>query len=77
MNIDVSGMRVVYDLQQVPGQRVTSLTIRCLECEVPTYLPVEEEEIYNVLIGTFLIKGGDGYDVITNNLKKHIELSKF
>ena len=69
-------MRVVYDLQQVPGQRVTSLTVRCLECEVPTYFPVEEEEIYHVLLNTFVIKGGDGYDVISNNVEEHIELSK-
>ena len=67
----------MYNLHQAPGGRVVSLNIRCLRCLVPTYSPVEKEEVYNLLINDWLIKGGDGYDVIKNNVIEHIELSKY
>ena len=67
----------MYNLQKQPGSRVASLEIRCLRCHVPAYSPVELEEVYNVLLGDWLIKAGDGYDVIKNNIIEHIKLSKF
>ena len=70
-----SGARVVYNLQNQPGNRVVSLDVRCLKCQVPTYSPIEMEEVYDVLLNDWLIKAGDGYEMIKDNIIEHIELS--
>ena len=71
----LSGARVVYNLQKRPGSRVVSLDVRCLKCHVPTYSPIEMEEVYDLLLADWLITAGDGYDMFKDNIIEHIELS--
>ncbi|WAR07537.1 5NTD-like protein [Mya arenaria] len=59
--LQFSGLKVTYDLQQPAMRRVHDVQVRCLTCAVPSYSPLQDEVIYNVLLPTYLIKGGDGY----------------
>ncbi|XP_045195357.2 snake venom 5'-nucleotidase-like [Mercenaria mercenaria] len=71
----MSGAHVVYDLSKPSGSRVVSLEVRCLKCIVPKYEPVDDEEIYNILMMDFTIKGGDGFTMIRDNLVGHVQMN--
>lgn len=71
------GIKVTYDLCKPSGSRVVSLYTRCGNCWIPTYKPLNDNKVYTVIALNFLINGGDGYSVVTDNLIKHIEYSKF
>ena len=76
-NLSCAGLRVQYDISKDPGSRVVSLEARCLRCQVPTYSSVEDEEVYNVLANSFIIGGGDKYDVIKDNVIDKVQLCEY
>ncbi|WAR07544.1 5NTD-like protein [Mya arenaria] len=59
--LQFTGLKVTYDLRQTVMRRVHDVHVRCLTCAVPSYSPLHDDVIYNVLLPTFLIEGGDGY----------------
>ena len=65
------GIQVFYDLAQPRGKRVIELLARCNHCRVPDYFPVVHDEIYEVAMSSFLASGGDGYEIIKNNIIEH------
>ncbi|CAL8395267.1 unnamed protein product [Arctogadus glacialis] len=69
--LQVSGIRVVYDLSRPPGQRVRSLRVLCTECRVPRYEPVDEGALYRVVLPSYLVGGGDGFSMIRDENVKH------
>uniref|UniRef100_A0A194AS98 Snake venom 5'-nucleotidase n=1 Tax=Micrurus tener TaxID=1114301 RepID=A0A194AS98_9SAUR len=69
--LQVSGIKVLYDLSQKPGKRVVSLNVLCTECRVPTYVPLQMEKTYKVLLPSFLAAGGDGYYMLKGNSSNH------
>nr|XP_060608972.1 5'-nucleotidase [Anolis sagrei ordinatus] len=69
--LQVSGIRVVYDLSRKPRNRVISLKVLCTECRVPVYVPVEMEKTYKVLLPSFLAGGGDGYSMLQGSSNNH------
>ncbi|XP_026581084.1 snake venom 5'-nucleotidase-like [Pseudonaja textilis] len=69
--LQVSGIKVVYDLSQKPGERVVSLNVLCTECRVPAYVPLEMEKTYKVLLPSFLAAGGDGYYMLKGDSSNH------
>lgn len=69
--LQVSGIRVVYDLSNKPGNRVTKLEILCTDCRVPKYMPLEMDKIYKVVISSYIAQGGDGFTVLRDEKLKH------
>uniref|UniRef100_G1KR52 Snake venom 5'-nucleotidase n=2 Tax=Anolis carolinensis TaxID=28377 RepID=G1KR52_ANOCA len=69
--LQVSGIRVVYDLSRKPSNRVISLKVLCTECRVPVYVPIEMEKTYKVLLPSFLAGGGDGYYMLQGRSNNH------
>ncbi|XP_007427924.1 5'-nucleotidase [Python bivittatus] len=69
--LQVSGVKVVYDLSQRPGSRVVSLKVLCTDCRVPVYVPLEMEKTYKVLLPSFLAAGGDGYHMLKGGPSNH------
>ena len=63
-----SGFQVTYDVTQEIGQRVMSAKVRCHDCTVPSFIALDMEEEYNVLITSFMASGGDGYSMIPENV---------
>lgn len=59
--LQVSGVKVSYDLRQNVGQRVRTLSV--LRPEIWDYCPLNDSAIYKVVINSFLEKGGDGYSM--------------
>ncbi|KAJ2954876.1 hypothetical protein O0L34_g3197 [Tuta absoluta] len=65
--LQVSGIRVVYDGARAANERVVNVTIRCIECEVPRYEPLQLNKYYKVVSQSFLGDGGDGFSMISEN----------
>ncbi|XP_064630931.1 snake venom 5'-nucleotidase-like [Lineus longissimus] len=71
--LQVSGLIVTYDLARPIGARVVSVKARCGDCEMPSFSPLEDEKVYQLVAPTFIIEGGDGYGMIKPNLiSRHI-----
>ncbi|XP_049267420.1 snake venom 5'-nucleotidase-like [Rhipicephalus sanguineus] len=64
--LQVSGVRVVYNLTMPPNSRVVSVHILCTNCTVPVYKPLEECEVYRVVTTDFVARGGDGFQKAKN-----------
>lgn len=69
--LQISGMKVTYDITKPSGQRVVSLLVKCTKCRVPRFIPVNESEIYSVITPAYLANGGDGYLVIKEKAVRH------
>nr|XP_003474789.1 LOW QUALITY PROTEIN: 5'-nucleotidase [Cavia porcellus] len=69
--LQVGGIHVVYDLSQKPGNRVVQLHVLCTKCRVPTYEPLQMDGIYKVILPSYLANGGDGFQMIKDELLKH------
>lgn len=67
----LSGIRVEYDLSKPVNQRVVSLLMRCTECRVPKFEPLDPQKTYTVVMTSFMVGGGDGYSMIQDELLKH------
>jgi 5'-nucleotidase len=63
---------VTFDMNQPVMNRVSSAAVRCAECRVPKYEPLDPEKWYRVALCSFLVTGGDGYAVIANNARNHV-----
>lgn len=64
--LQVSGLRVVYDMTKEANKRIVQLDVLCRICDrsVPKYEPIDEEEFYRVSMPEFLALGGDGFTMI-------------
>lgn len=72
--LQMSGLRVVYDLTRPIGSRVIDVKVRCAYCFIPAYEPIDLHKSYRIITTSFLINGGDGHHVIKEKgFKKRIE----
>lgn len=60
-----------YDISRPVNQRVVSLSVLCTKCRVPKYEPLDPEEIYTVVMPSYIVSGGDGFSMIKDELLKH------
>lgn len=60
--LQVSGLKIVYNFNNAVGHRVISAQALCTECSVPSYKNVNETALYNIIIPSFLLEGGDGFN---------------
>lgn len=65
----IIGFQIVYNLSQPLGSRVESLKVRCNECRVPVYEDIILDKTYRLILNSFLKDGGDGFEVLHENLK--------
>ncbi|KPJ20777.1 5'-nucleotidase [Papilio xuthus] len=65
--LQVAGMRVVYNASSEVGSRVVSAHIRCIECDIPRYLPLDVNKTYRVLTQSYIGDGGGGYTMLSEN----------
>ncbi|XP_055533444.1 apyrase-like [Wyeomyia smithii] len=61
--LQVSGLRVVYNVTNPVGQRVLSVEVLCSECMIPKYEPLDALKYYQVVTNSFIAGGGDGFTI--------------
>lgn len=71
--LQMSGIKAVYDYNMEDGKRVVSVEARCVECEIPEYLPLDLNKMYNILVPEFLLNGGDGYEFPTGTESQRLQ----
>lgn len=71
----VTGIQVAYDLSRPPQQRVVSALVRCGDCLIPKYYPLDRNKLYEVLVSSFLADGGDNYAML-KSIKERKDLCK-
>ena len=71
------GIKVTYDLSRKAGDRVVSVQVVCTECEVPSFSPLQPENIYKIILSSFFINGGDGYTMIKANMLERLNYGMF
>ncbi|XP_075747621.1 snake venom 5'-nucleotidase isoform X1 [Rhipicephalus microplus] len=64
--LQVSGIKVVYNLTSPPNKRVRSVHILCTNCTVPVYKRLEDCDVYRVVTTDFVARGGDGFKKAEN-----------
>lgn len=69
--ISLLGIHVVYDISRKPWDRVVQLKVLCTKCRVPIYEPLEMDKVYKVVLPSYLVNGGDGFQMIKDELLKH------
>ncbi|XP_060656295.1 protein 5NUC-like isoform X1 [Drosophila nasuta] len=71
--LQFAGLIIEYDYDMEEGHRVVSALVRCAECAVPTYSPLNETALYKVIVNEFILNGGDGYN-LTEPIDPYTEL---
>ncbi|XP_043287482.1 protein 5NUC-like [Venturia canescens] len=71
--LQVSGLRVKYDLMQSPGSKVLYTEVRCTICDIPSFSEINIEANYTILLTGYLARGGDGFNVFKKSLVSHTE----
>ncbi|XP_068087209.1 5'-nucleotidase [Hyperolius riggenbachi] len=69
--LQVGGIRVVYNVDKDPWDRVISLEAMCTKCRVPKYVPVEKDQVYKVVLPGYIAEGGDGFSMLKNESLRH------
>lgn len=69
--VSLLGIHVVYDISRKPWDRVVQLKVLCTKCRVPIYEPLEMDKVYKVTLPSYLVNGGDGFQMIKDELLKH------
>lgn len=66
--IQVSGIRVVYDVSRPIGQRVVKADLLCNACRVPKYEPLDVTKYYRMVVPSFLANGNvDAWAMVRDN----------
>ncbi|XP_025204380.1 protein 5NUC-like, partial [Melanaphis sacchari] len=72
--LQVSGVLIEYNLANSPGHRVSSLLIRCSDCNVPKFEPLQLTANYTIIMNSYIADGGDNFKSFKNRLEKYKEL---
>ncbi|XP_070387994.1 snake venom 5'-nucleotidase-like isoform X2 [Dermacentor albipictus] len=64
--LQVSGIRVTYNVGYPRNCRVVSLQVLCRKCMVPRYEEVSDTGVYRIVTTDYIARGGDGYNKATN-----------
>lgn len=71
------GIHVTYDMKKAVGSRVQSVMIRCSNCKVPSYEPLNPNTQYVIITSTYVAGGGDQYEMIRKGIINMVDLSKY
>lgn len=72
MKYFLTGVRIVYNLRKPEGEQIDSILIRCQNCTIPKYEPLDMEKYYKLAVPSYLSSGGDKYIMLKENLKNLI-----
>lgn len=73
--LQMSGVQVVYDMNQPTGKRVVEAKVLCALCQVPTLENIEPSKLYKVIMQDFLADGGDGFTMFEGkSIRKYATL---
>lgn len=69
--MQVSGIKVVYNMTAPINSRILTLDVLCRVCDVPKYDPINSEEWYRIVMPSFIALNGDNFAMIRDNRRNH------
>ncbi|XP_062858530.1 5'-nucleotidase [Trichomycterus rosablanca] len=69
--LQVSGIKLEFDLSKPSGKRVNKASVLCTECRVPRYEPLDPNKVYNLVMPSYIADGGDNFTMIKEEKLKH------
>lgn len=69
--LQVSGLRILFDLSKPRNERVVSVFVRCASCLIPTYAPLRRTAVYKIVLSSYLARGGPGLAVLRDKKLSH------
>ncbi|XP_059222623.1 apyrase-like isoform X4 [Stomoxys calcitrans] len=67
--LQVSGLKITYNVTQAVGSRIQELAVRCTNCLIPRYKELEMDSVYRVVVMEYLANGKNGFNLIKDNAK--------
>lgn len=67
--LQVSGLKVVYDITRERGDRVSAVKALCSNCTLPIYEKLNLTKIYGMVVDHFQYNDGDGYTMFKVSLE--------
>ncbi len=62
--LQVSGLRIEYDMSQPIGRRLQKVRVRCGDCLVPQYEDIDLSKTYSIAMTDYIAFGGSNYSMI-------------
>lgn len=62
--LQISGLRVTYNVSKPTLHRVQHVEALCAACEVPSYAPLDASGTYRIVVSEFMQTGGDGFGML-------------
>ncbi|KFB38840.1 AGAP003629-PA-like protein [Anopheles sinensis] len=75
--LQLAGVHVVYNLSRPPLERVADVEVRCAQCKVPRYAPLQDDALYRVIVSQFLYQGGDGYAMFADTEHEQLPYGEY
>lgn len=69
--MQVSGLKIVYNITRPVQGRVLSVHVLCQKCLQPHYEPLHTDKFYRVIAQSFLAQGGDNFRMISDNKRNY------
>lgn len=61
--LQMSGIQVEFNLHKKTGERLVDARVLCGDCDVPEYSPIVDTKMYKIVVTSFLVEGGDGFEM--------------
>ena len=71
-SMQVSGIKLLFDLTRPVGKRLLRADIPCKTCSEELQ-PLMDDEVYKVVMTEYLANGGDGYSNIAEKKERHLQ----
>lgn len=68
--LQVAGVHVEYDFNKQKGSRIRRVYLRCHNCKIPQYFPLEDDRTYRIITTRHVTIGVDGHYGISDNMQK-------
>lgn len=72
--LQMSGIRVSYNMQNPISQRVVFVEVKCIDCKIPQYEKLDMDKEYRVIMSSFVFSGGDGFEMFKVNVNQYFLL---
>ncbi|XP_069361107.1 uncharacterized protein [Maniola hyperantus] len=71
--LQLSGIRLVYDLEKERGSRLSSAVVRCWDCSIPEFFAINDTASYKIIMPATLASGSYGFSMLANQTKEELD----
>lgn len=59
--LQVSGLKIIYNLRNPIYERIAAIKVRCTHCQAPIYEDFDANRVYRIITTHYLARGGYGF----------------